>query len=140
MNNYELVRNIATLLIEKLQGERSITPEDISQQVDLAIQSPGAEPLSDVERKKLIAELESYYQTVIGVERELLGDDEGWEAWLPDRRAEIGWKYWDRYRKYLSRKSFPKDVLNRLETSTDRVLGLLGSHQRRSLGPAGSRG
>ena len=67
---------------------------------------------------------------MIGVERELLGDDEGWEAWLPDRRAEIGWKYWDRYRKYLSRKSFPKDVLNRLETSTDRVLGLLGDPTR----------
>jgi hypothetical protein len=74
--------------------------------------------------------LEAQYQTVIGAERELLGDDEGWSAWLPDRRADIAWKYWDRYRTHLSQKSFPEDVLARLETSTDRVLGLSGDPQK----------
>jgi hypothetical protein len=130
MNNYELVRNFAQLFLQKLKSERSLTLEDIRRQVENACQSPGVDELAPGEPEKLIGELEALYQTVIGAERELIGEDEGWEPWLPLRRAGIGWRYWERYRTYLSQRSFPDDVLARLESSTDRVLGLMGDSKR----------
>ena len=130
MNNYELIRNLAQLFIQRIKAERSLTLEDIREQVEVACQSPGVEGLDSGEKEKIINELEAHYQTVIGAERELLGEDEGWEPWLPTRRAEIGWDYWDRYRKYLGQRKFAEDVLVRLESSTDRVLGLMGDPKR----------
>jgi hypothetical protein len=130
MNNYELTKNIAQLFIQNLQLKQNLSAKDIRQQVETACQSAGVEELSSEEINKLVKELESQYQTVIGTERELLGDDEGWEAWLPTRRAAIEWSYWNRYRTYLSQESFPDDVLARLESSTDRVLGLMGDPNR----------
>lgn len=130
MNNYELIKNFAQLFIQRIKGERSLTLDDIRQQVELACQSPGVQKLDSNEMEKLVNELEAHYQTVIGAERELLGEDEGWEPWLPMRRAHIPWQYWDRYRKYLAQRSFAEDVLARLESSTDRVLGLMGDPSR----------
>lgn len=130
MNDYEMIRNFAQLLIQRITAEKSLTLDDIREQVELACQSGGLEGLGSKEKEKLITELEAHYQTVIGTERELLGEDEGWEPWLPMRRAEIKWNYWDRYRKYLTQRNFAEDVLIRLESSTDRVLGLIGDPKR----------
>jgi hypothetical protein len=130
MNPYETARNIARIFIIGLQKEQSLTQEDIRNQVGLACQSPIANGLTNDEQEKLIRELETDYQTVIGAERELIGDDEGWEPWLPQRRGSIDWAYWMRYQKYLAQESFTPDVLARLESSTDRVIGLLGDPNR----------
>ena len=130
MDNYELIRNFAQLFLQKLQAEKSLLLEDIRQQVEMASRSPGVEALSPGQMAKLVNELEAQYQTVIGVERDLLGDDEGWSIWLPTRRAETEWNHWDRYRIYLSQGGFSEDVLARLEGSTDRVLGLMGDPNR----------
>ena len=99
---------------------------------------PDGQKLSLQEKDKLITELESMFQTVIGAERELVGDDEGWSKWLPSRRGEISWKYWGRYRKYLAQSGLPTDVLSRLDSSTDSILGLLGNPQKE--GPWDRRG
>lgn len=130
MNNYELIGNLARIFIQKVNSDRSLTLDDIREQVELACQSPGVDRLDSGEKRKLVNELEALYQTVIGAERQLLGDDEGWEPWLPMRRADIGWNYWDRYRKYLGQRNFSEEVLGRLESSTDRVLGLMGDPKR----------
>jgi hypothetical protein len=130
MNNYDLIKNFAQLYLQQLQGTRNLRLEDIGEMVDKACKSPGGEELSEQETLKLITELESDFQTVIGSERELVGEDEGWSKWLPTRRGEINWKYWDRYRKYMGQGRLPEDVLSRLDSSTDRVLGLMGNPNR----------
>jgi hypothetical protein len=139
MDTYQLIKNFAGLFLQRLQGTRSLSIGDIRNQVKLASSSPGVEPLTSQEMEKMIHELEAEFQTVIGAERELIGDDEGWSPWLPSRRAEFKWEFWGRYRTYLARNSFKDDVLSRLESSTDRVLafmgdpGRLGSWDRRGL-------
>ena len=130
MNNYDLIKNFAQLYLQQLQSTRNLRLEDIGEMVDKACKSPGGEELSKQETLKLITELESDFQTVIGSERELVGEDEGWSKWLPTRRGEINWKYWDRYRKYMGQGRLPEDVLSRLDSSTDRVLGLMGNPHR----------
>lgn len=130
MNKYELIRNVAQLFIQGIKEARNLTLGDIAEQVDRACRLPDLEGLDAAEKARLIKELEAHYQTVIGVERELLAQDEGWEPWLGTRRAQISWRYWDRYRKYLAQRNFSEDVLVRLESSTDRVLGLMGDPTR----------
>ena len=79
---------------------------------------------------QLVRELETSFQTVIGAERELVGVDEGWEPWLPERKGQLDWKYWERYEELLKQGPMNVDVRERLAYSTDRVLGLLGDPRR----------
>jgi len=69
-----------------------------------------------------------------------LEDNTGHEAWLPERRTEIHWKFRDRYRRYLeSEELLPPTVVNRMDESTDRVLSKIenplraGAWDRRGL-------
>ena len=44
---------------------------------------------------------------------------------VADKKGELDWKYWDRYRKYMSQVGFPMTLLP-ADSSTDRVLDLIG--------------
>lgn len=46
--------------------------------------------------------------------------------WLPEAKASLNWQFWDRYRRYLEdRKLMPRQVVWRIDETTDRVLGKL---------------
>lgn len=46
--------------------------------------------------------------------------------WLPEARATLDWPFWDRYRRYLGEvKLMPRQVMWRIDETTDRVLGKL---------------
>jgi len=48
--------------------------------------------------------------------------------WLPDRKAEIEWSFWKRYRQYLEEeKSWPSTVTAKLDKITDATLGDIGN-------------
>jgi hypothetical protein len=130
MTQYETVKNISDLFIVRIQKERTLTQNDIRTQVEQAHNNnfPGALTSDMIE--KLIREQEAHYQTAIGTERELIGEDEGWEHWLPQRSGSIEWNHWTRYRKHLGQGAFAEDVLVRLDSSTDRVVGLIGDPAR----------
>ena len=126
MSEYGDARSIAQVLI----GSRldNLTTDAINKCVTEAFRHFPHLPVD--QRDKLVRELEVSYQTVIGKERELVGDDEGWKYWLPERRGRLSWEYWDRYREYMRRGGINEDVKESLEDSTDRVLGLLGDPAR----------
>jgi hypothetical protein len=110
------------------EGHATLTSEDIRKVVLGTIDFFGCD---DVDPEALVAELEASFQTVIGVEHTLLGKDEAYEPWLDKRKAEITWRFWDRYQQYLlQEKGWPQSTLDRLDESTDRVLGLLTSPDR----------
>ena len=80
MDNYDMARNFAGLFLEKLLGEgASLTNEIIQESVKRACSIEGFGELCPEERAKLVRELESQYQTVIGRESELRGDDKDTE-------------------------------------------------------------
>jgi hypothetical protein len=48
--------------------------------------------------------------------------------WLPERKAEIKWDFWKRYRQYLEEeKGRPATVTARLDKTTDSILGDIGN-------------
>jgi len=84
--------------------------------------------VSDIDVGVLIAELESSYQTLIGVERALVSEGDGWAPWLSKRKAEVDWFFWDRYQEYLRNdKSWAKLTVERLDQATDKVLGYISN-------------
>jgi len=102
------------------KGEGPLTPEMIASQVRDVIGMFGT---AEVDPERIVAELEASFQTFIGRERTL--EDQGHEPWLPSRRGNIDWRFWTRYRQHLAQRGFPEPTLNRLDESTDRVVGLL---------------
>ena len=51
--------------------------------------------------------------------------------WLPEAKASLNWQFWERYRRYLEdRKLMPRQVVWRIDETTDRVLGKLESPAR----------
>ena len=46
------------------------------------------------------------------------------EPWLEGRRAEVEFKYWNRYRRLLG-NTLPPKVLGTIDKDTDRIVGLL---------------
>ncbi len=132
MNSYELAKSIAALFLQqRLQNDQGLTRESIGEAVNLACDGNKLS-LSIEERESLTRELHSEYQTVIGRETEMRGDDTNWGDWLKKRSAEIDWNYWQRYKTFLGQGSFSDKVLDRLDTSTDRVLNLVGNPERKT--------
>jgi hypothetical protein len=60
-----------------------------------------------------------------------LDDAEDHVEWLPEAKATLDWPFWDRYRRYLEEtKLMPRQVVWRIDETTDRVLGKLENPQR----------
>jgi Z1 domain len=60
-----------------------------------------------------------------------LDDTRDHVEWLPSAKATIEWQFWNRYRRYLEEiKLLPRQVVWRLDDTTDRVLGKLENPNR----------
>lgn len=137
--NYKDIRAIAHVRLRgKLSDDfLSLTSKQIRKEVQAAAEFYQAH---DVDIDALVADLEASFQTVIGKERVLSGDGNGYQRWLGGRTGAISWRFWDRYEQFLAdEKKWPPATLLRLDESTDRVLGLLtdpitpGAWDRRGL-------
>ena len=125
MNLQEIVKQFAKLLIaEKITNQGFLVREDIAAFVKCD-DNPRWKSLLETEVARVISELEAEYDTSIGSDRELIGADDNWQPWLPQRSGSVDWSYWLRYRQYLAR-SLASNVVEQMESSTERVLGLLG--------------
>lgn len=125
--NYHAVRSMARIRLDhELGDEATSLPEGrVAQVVQEVTAMLG---VTDIDAGVLIAELESSYQTLIGVERALVSEDDGWTPWLQKRKADVDWFFWDRYQQYLRNgQSWPKLTVQRLDQATDRLLGYLSN-------------
>lgn len=130
-------KQFALVMLEK---ETRPTPELIQEKVQQAAQfaQMTAPPGVVVDVDALIAEFESIFSHFVAVGR-VLEDSRGHVPWLQDKRAEIDWKFWERYRWYLTQHAgLPLPVVNSLDTATDEVLGRLEWPRRE--GPWDRRG
>lgn len=79
---------------------------------------------TSMDKAQLVSELETRF-TVVTAEHLVLGGNDYHKAWLPLRRADITWKYWDRYLLYLEERiarsavdsvdSVTNDIMERIE-------------------------
>src|SRR5690349_10704246 len=95
MESYETALRIALTL---LRGEPAATPELIAAAVEKAT---SILPLpADVDPAALRRDIESRMNVWIG-DGATLDNNEGHVPWLEERSAQIEWRYWRRYERYL---------------------------------------
>lgn len=131
MTDYQKALSHALMILGHEAGQ---SKEHIATVARAAIQlvaatSPGGR--ADVDEARLIRELEGLVTWRVG--RDFIIDaDEDHLQWLPGQRGQIDWKFWNRYRRYLTEKSdpLPLAVVNSIDELTDRVLERLEDPKR----------
>lgn len=119
------------MILMLLRPTASPTEEDIRHRVDTVIGVLGLEhPELARERDRLIRHVETLCNVSIGTEL-VLEDRKDHVPWLPKSKANISWRFWNRYRDYLLEDmKWSTTVVNRLDELTDRILGLTESPRR----------
>lgn len=106
---------------------------------DMALASMQSMKKDLPDREELIRQVES--RVIVWQENSTsLEDRTGHTEWLPGKRAEIDWRWWDRYKRFLQdAELMPPKVVIAVDESTDRVLAKLedparnGEWQRKGL-------
>lgn len=87
-------------------------------------------PGKSIDEDRLYRDLLSINNVYVANETQLR-DDRDHIVWLPDRKSEIQWGFWNRYRNYLEDvKSYPSIVISKLHGLTDNILGSLEDPKR----------
>ncbi|WP_270406033.1 Z1 domain-containing protein [Paenibacillus timonensis] len=87
-------------------------------------------PGQSIDEDRLYRDLLSINNVYVANETQLR-DDRDHVVWLPDRKSEIQWGFWNRYRNYLEDvKSYPSIVISKLHGLTDNILGSLEDPKR----------
>jgi hypothetical protein len=119
----ELVQ-MAQLRLSQRVADVPLSREEIGATLDRLL-AAFPEWRNAVSRDAAVAQLGTIFSTFIGEESVLRADD-GHIPWLNERRDEIRWKFWERYRSYLIRQQLPQQAINALNRITDRILDLSG--------------
>ncbi|MEH1855045.1 MAG: Z1 domain-containing protein [Nostoc sp.] len=129
MNDYDKARQLVQIM---LKGENIPTREIIQEKVRLVIfMLRSSESYAiEVDEEKLVRELEAIFNIWIGTAT-ILDNQEDHIPWLPDRRSEISWDFWNRYRRYLEEeKGWAPVTINSVEQLTDQILERLEDPKR----------
>ena len=127
-DHYVNARNLA---VDILRKERVKTPEFIQETASKAAHAQTLfDSLASVDVEKLTAELRHLFS--VGAESATaLDDPTGHRSWLPSRRANIAWRFWNRYMTYLERDfGMPPAVVSNLDELTNMTLERLEDPQR----------
>ncbi|HEV8483285.1 MAG TPA: Z1 domain-containing protein [Blastocatellia bacterium] len=140
MTDYEKALSHAVLM---LGHESSHSKAHIAEIARLAVQvvtamAPKDKPL-EIDEARLVRELEGLVTWRVGRDF-VIDSDEDHIQWLPAKRGVIDWKFWNRYRRYLTVKPKPLApvVVDSVDDLTDRVLERVEDPNRQ--GPWDRRG
>jgi hypothetical protein len=133
----------ARVVLDRLLKNREIkvpTEPEVISAVEKAIQmlelgDPDAAAMVDEKVKKsVVAYLFHSYSRLVGDSLVLTGDHKSHIEWLYERRPEIDWSHWNRYRQLmLDEDGMPDPVVAKVNTVTDQILGLLENPQRQGM-------
>lgn len=120
------------LNIARIALETSPTPglAQIHHAVEQAAQVIRTLHNAEIDPIKAVDELETMFRVLSGPGF-ILDSSEGHEPWLEQRRSELPWLLWKRYKQYLAeKKSYPPAVLTSLDDQTNEILGRLENPER----------
>lgn len=101
----------------------------IDEKIDEVKYIPTFAALSPAEVDEVRAEIKS--ELSIKLDKGTLIEEKGHEKWFLAKKAQLGMKYWERYRKYLlSDKGFSTKVVNSMDDILDTLTDLLGDPSR----------
>src|SRR6218665_1217733 len=121
MSNYQQAKNVCITILSGLT--ESMNADLIKNTVENVKK---LFPLPENELTTLREELESLY-TVFSDQYRILDAEEDKKRipWIKNAKAEISWKFWNRYRRLLEKKNYAPDTLNKMDNLTDDILDRL---------------
>lgn len=109
-----------------LQHQGAITSEKIASVADELLCMPTFS--SGLDRDQLISALEEKF-TVWTDDARVLGEDDDHIAWLPGKRTEIDWAFWNRYHMLLQNR-LPNSAIESIDKVTTEILARLEDPSR----------
>ncbi|MCA3108207.1 MAG: Z1 domain-containing protein [Rhodocyclaceae bacterium] len=116
------LQQLESIVSASLYHEKTPTPASIRQTI-ADVRALLRIEVTDVEAERLARTFEVRLDVAMSIGSKLV--EQGYEPWLPARRASIEPFFWERYRKLLIQQRFPPGVLQTLDQVTDNVVGLL---------------
>lgn len=86
------------------------------------------EPLSDAQKRYVIEKVFNDVNVILPEGITITDTSSDFKPWLSDRRADIEFDFWNRYKEYLLiKKGWASAIVNTLDKDSDRILELLGN-------------
>jgi hypothetical protein len=121
-------RAVGTVLVS-LPSDRDLLPDQVAEACE-DVQRMFSRRGDVIDLAALIREV-MHRVTVWQAPSTGLDDNTDHVEWLPAAKAGIDWRFWERYRRYQEEvKLMPRQVIWRLDETTDRVLGKLENPER----------
>ncbi len=119
------------LVLRMLPATAPPTRELIGEKVGMVVgMLRGSDSAAVIDEDKLVREIEAACNVWVPDATSLVNNEDHIE-WLADRRSEISWNFWERYRRYLEDvKQLPPESVRRLHGVTDDVLKRLEDPER----------
>lgn len=122
MSLHQIALNMCQLALAgtKEKSGLPLTRDDIAASAEQILVMPMFSGL--VDRELLVAELEQTF-TVWSNDPSAIGNDDNHLPWLDQRRADIDWRFWSRYRLYMmQRQNLAPAAVETIEKVSDEVL------------------
>lgn len=119
--------DVKSMVMKRLRKEETVTSEKISIEINALLDAFEAAGLAEeIDRNLLFREISS--QVSVWQPDPSVLRDKKHKNWLPERKTEISWGFWKRYRQYLEEeKNWPSVVTGKLDQVTDATLGDIGN-------------
>ena len=132
------IRNQARKLVLDLLSSNTPTDEELREAVSDVLYLLSKRYGNVIDAEELVRTMQAEFN-VFQADPVSLDDSTGHVEWLSERRASIRWRFWERYLRYLQEEvRFPPLVLQRMDSTTQRILGKLEDPNR--AGPWDRRG
>ena len=122
--------DVKSMVMRRLRQEETITSEIVSKEINALLDAFEAAGLTEeIDRNLLFRDISSQI-SVWQPDPSVLRDRKH-KNWLPERKAEIKWGFWKRYRQYLEEeKNWSSIVTGKLDQVTDATLGDIGNPEQ----------
>lgn len=119
--------DVKATVMKRLRKEETVTSEKILKEVNALLDAFEAAGLvEEIDRDLLFRDI--YSQVSVWQPDPSVLRDRKHKNWLPERKTEISWGFWKRYRQYLEEeKSWSPVVTGKLDQVTDATLGDIGN-------------
>ena len=102
---------------------KTILPEDLREVIRGFQNLPFMPPIDDEAVEVIARKFEARHS--ITMNRGSALNNPIYEPWLQAKKAEIDPYFWERYQKLLIQKPLPQDVIQKIDQTTDRIVGFL---------------
>lgn len=119
--------DVKATVMKRLRKEETVTSEKILKEMNALLDAfEAAGMVEEVDRDRLFRDISS--QVSVWQPDPSVLRDRKHKNWLPERKTEISWGFWKRYRQYLEEeKSWSPVVTGKLDQVTDATLGDIGN-------------